>query len=60
MTDLYFKKMETNAVSKDVIFHLLENSFFMSTLSFLTWKDGATQSRENGCQKTQLFLVMHH
>lgn len=43
MTDFHFKKMETKAV----IFHFLENSFFMSISSFQTWKDGATQSREN-------------
>lgn len=47
MTDFHFKKMETKAVSKDAVFHFLENSFFMSISSFQTWKDGATQSREN-------------
>lgn len=47
MTDFHFKKMETKAVSKDVIFYFLENSFFMSISSLQIWKDGATQSREN-------------
>lgn len=47
MTDFHFKKMETKAVPKDVIFYFLENSFFMSISSLQIWKDGATQSREN-------------
>lgn len=42
-----FKEMETKAVSKDVIFCLLDNSFRMSLSSLQSWKVGAIQSGGN-------------